>query len=77
MTYALAKELYERSTDTNSHTRPEQELESVSMDLPYSVNSLLEAFSNAEDVDWLKESGGDMGKTFAKWTTNLISVNFG
>ena len=44
------------------------------MDLSSSVGTLLTAFSNAEDVDWLNGSGGEMGKSFAKWTLNDIGA---
>ncbi|CAI7601194.1 unnamed protein product [Penicillium bialowiezense] len=51
---------------TSSSCRPkdirlEKVSESVPIDLSSSVSGLLEAFSNAEDVDWLNGSGGDMG----------------
>jgi hypothetical protein len=36
------------------------------MDLASSVSVLLEAFSNAEDVDRLDKSGGDLGKLYTK-----------
>ncbi|CAG8368956.1 unnamed protein product [Penicillium salamii] len=61
VTSAPTEQIYQRYTSTNFHTRPEKELQSVSMDLSYSVSGLLEAFSNAEDVDWLNASGGNQG----------------
>lgn len=75
VTSAPTKQVYQRYTSTNLHTRPEKELQSVSMDLSYSVSGLLEAFSNAEDVDWLNASGGNQGKSFAKRDLNLIHVH--
>jgi len=44
------------------------------MDLASSVSGLLEAFSNAEDVDRLSRGGGDLGKTYAKILFTLWMV---